>query len=128
MGVEEGGRSGREAWWRWDGWWGGAGRCGGKQLPQNVNTTHAYVARPHMCFFSLGSRLKSSSQVSCVSHKNIPSSHLAQHVARAIVVVSFAIEHYLTFHSFHLHSSPTFCTTIYQTSTDVIFTLGFSLR
>ena len=39
-----------------------------------------------------------------MSHKNSHSSHLAQHVARALVVASFTLEHYLTF---HMHSFPT---------------------
>ena len=85
----------------------------------------AQVALPHTCFFSFGSRLESSSQVSCVSRKNIPSSHLAHHVARALVVVSFTLEHYFTF---HLHSSPTFHSTIYQTSIDAIFSWRLYLR
>ena len=52
-------------------------------------------------------------------------SHIAQHVAHALVVVSFTLEHYLTF---HVHSSPTFCPTIYQTFVAVHFTRRFSLR
>ena len=83
--------------------------------------THASHARTRDCF-SRGSRLMSSSQVWCVSHKNSHSSHLAQHVARALVVVSFTIEHHLTF---DLHSRPTFYSTINQTLTDVIFARRF---
>ena len=54
----------------------------------------------------------------CVS-QNSHSSHQAQHVARALVVVSFTLEHYLTF---HMYSSPIFYPTIYQTFVDVYFT------
>ena len=54
--------------------------------------------------------------------QNSHSSHQAQHVARALVVVSFTLEHSLTF---HMHSSPTFYPTIYQTFFVVIFTRGF---
>ena len=79
-------------------------------------------------FFSIDSRPESSSQVSCVSRKNSHSSHRAQHVARAFVVVSFTIEHYLIFHSFHLQSYPTLYSTVNQRFIDVIFTRGFSLR
>ena len=61
--------------------------------------THTSPART-VDFFSFGSRLKSSSQVSCVSHKN---SH------------SFTLEHYLTSPSFHLHPYPTFYSTVHQT-------------
>ena len=57
-----------------------------------------------------------------VSRKNSRSSHPAQHVARALVVVSFTLEHYLTF---HMHFSPTFYPTIYQTFIDVHFTRRF---
>ena len=42
-------------------------------------------------------------------------------------VVSVTDEHYLIFHSFHLHSA-TFCSTIYQTSIDVIFTRRLYVR
>ena len=45
-------------------------------------------------------------------------------VARAFLVVSFTLEHHLTF---HLHSNPTFYSTIHQTCIVVIFTQGFSL-
>ena len=40
-------------------------------------------------------------------------------------VVSFTLEHHLTF---HMHSSPTLYPTIYQTFIDVYFTLRFILR
>ena len=78
-----------------------------------------------MIFSRLAPRLESSSQDSqCLSH-NSHSSHPAQHVARALVVVSFTLEHNFTF---HMHSNPTFDSTINQTFTDVIFTRGFTLR
>ena len=60
--------------------------------------------------------------------KKISSSCLAQHVARVFPAVSITDEHNLTFHSFHLHSSPTFYTTINQTPIDVIFTQRLYLR
>ena len=53
---------------------------------------------------------------------------LAQHVARAFLVVSIIDELYFTFHSFHLRSSPTFYTTINQISIDLIFTRRLYLR
>ena len=59
----------------------------------------------------------------CVS-QNCHSAHQAQHVARALVVVSFTLEHYLTF---HMHAYPTFYSTVNQTFIDVIFTRGFFL-
>ena len=86
--------------------------------------THASHARTPE-FFSRGSRLESSSQVSYVSYKNNHSSHLAQHVARAFVVVSFTIEHCFIFHSL---SNPTLFSSIYQTFIDAIFTRRLSLR
>ena len=99
-----------------------------------VNTTlNPRIRRtPAHDFFrvSQGSRLESSSQVSCVSQKKkktIIPSHLAQQVARAFVDVSFTIKHHFTFHSFHLHSYPTFYSTANQTFIAVIFTWGFSL-
>ena len=59
-------------------------------------------------------------------HRNrCVSPHLAQHVARALVVVSFTLEHDLTF---HMHSSPTCYPTIFQTLIDVYFTLRFIHR
>ena len=57
--------------------------------------------------------------------QNSHSSHVAQHVARTLVVVSFTLEHYLTS---HVHSSPTFFPTIYQTFVAVHFTRRFTLR
>ena len=94
-------------------------RC--KHYTQQTHASHARICD----LFSRGSRLESSSQDSwCLSQKG-HSSHPAQHVARAILVVFFAIEYYFTF---HLHSSPTFYSTFDQTFTGVIFTLGFSLR
>ena len=93
-----------------------------------VNTTvNPRIRRTpaHVFFLSRGSRLESSSQDSKCLSQNSHASHLAQHVARAFLVVSFTIEHYLTF---HLHSSPTFHSTTYLTFTDVIFTRGFTPR
>ena len=93
----------------------------------SVNTTLnplAYVARAHVIFLSRGSRLESSRQESQCLSQNSHSSQRAQHVARALVVVSFTLEHNLTFHSFHLHSSPTFHSSTFQNSTDVTFTQG----
>ena len=63
----------------------------------------------------------------CVS-QNSQSSHLAQQVARAFVVVSLSIEHYFTFHLFLLHSLPTFYSTVNQTFIDVICTWVFDMR
>ena len=60
----------------------------------------------------------------CVS-QNSHSSHLTQHVARALVVVSFTLEHCFTF---HMHSSPTFYPTIYPTFVAVHFTWRYTLR
>ena len=77
----------------------------------------------HVICFSFGSRLESSSQESLCLTKH--SSHLAQHVARALVVFSFTQEHSFTF---HMHSSPTFYLTIYPTFSDVYFTRRFILH
>ena len=52
-------------------------------------------------------------------------SHPAQHVARALLVVSFTLEHYL---AFHMHSSPTFYPTIHPTFVAAHFTRRFILR
>ena len=46
-----------------------------------------------------------------MSHKTVVLHIIAQHVARALVVVSFTLEHYFTF---HMHSSATFHPTMYQ--------------
>ena len=46
-------------------------------------------------------------------------------MSKALVVVSFTLEQYLTF---HMHSSPTFYPTIYQTFIGVHHTLRFILR
>ena len=88
---------------------------------KSVNTTPNLRIRPtpaHVIFLM-------AQDLSVVSHKISHSSHLAQHVTRALFVVSFTLEHYLTF---HMHSSPTFCPTIYQTFIDDYFTLRFILR
>ena len=63
----------------------------------------------------------------CLS-KNNHSSHLAQQVARAFVDVSFTTEHHFTFHSFHLHSYPTFYATVNQTFMGVTFTRMSPIR
>ena len=76
-------------------------------------------------FFSRGSRLESSSQQESLCLAEQSFSHLAQHVARALVVVSFTLEHYLTFHT---HSSPTFYPTVCPTFVAVHFTRRFTLR
>ena len=60
----------------------------------------------------------------CVS-QNSHSSHAAQHVARALVVVSFTLQRYVTF---HMHSNPTFYPTFNQSFLDVHFTWRFTLR
>ena len=57
----------------------------------------------------------------CVS-RNSHSSHLQQHIARALVVVSSTLEHYTIF---DMHSSPTFYHTIYQTFIVVYFTMKY---
>ena len=59
----------------------------------------------------------------CVS-QNSRSSHLAQHVARGFVVVSFTLERCFTF---HMHSIPTSFPT-YPTFVAVHFTRRFTLR
>ena len=50
----------------------------------------------------------------------------AQHVARTFCVVPFTDDHNYTFHSFHWHSSPTYYSTINQTSIDVLLTRDFT--
>ena len=84
--------------------------------------THTSHSRTRV-FFSRGSRLESSSPQESLSRKSF--SHLAQHVAHALVVVSFTLEHYLTF---HVHSNPTFYPTINPTFVAVHFTRRFTLR
>ena len=74
----------------------------------------------HVIFSRVAPDLSHRVRKRCVS-QNSHSSHLAQHVTRALVVVSFTLEHYFTF---HLHSNPTF----WQTFIDVNFTRRFTLR
>ena len=70
--------------------------------PVNLSTLHqTHVSRRHTSFFSRGARLESSSQDSQCLSQSSQSSNQAQHVARAFLVVSFTIWHYLIF---HLHS------------------------
>ena len=90
---------------------------GCKHYTKHMHTSHSRTRD----FFSRGSRLESSSQQEslCLSEKSF--SHQAQHVARALVVVSLTLEHYLTF---HMHSRPTF----YPTFVAVHFTRRFTLR
>ena len=78
----------------------------------------------HVIFSRLAHDLSHRVKNRCVS-QNSHSSHQARHVARALIVVSFTLEHYLTF---HMHSSPTFYPTIYQTFIDVYFTRISTLR
>ena len=90
-----------------------------------VNTTPNPRMRrtpAHVIFSRLAQEMSHRVRILSVS-QNSHSSHLAQHVARAFVVVSFTLEHYLTF---HMHSSPTFNSTVYQTFTDVFFTRRFT--
>ena len=64
-----------------------------RHYTQSTHTSHARARD----FFSRGSRLESSSQDSQCLSQHSHSSHLAQHVARAFVVVSFTLGHCLTF-------------------------------
>ena len=125
--------SSSSSWWKssenggrhsWDGQWfffwcqRQSVSLGGK-CDSFVSETHAHVALPHTWFFSFGSRLESSSQQESLCLTKQSSSHLAQHVTRALVVVSFTLEQHLIF---HIHSSPTFYPTIYPTFIAVHFT------
>ena len=81
------------------------------------------IIRAHTWFSSLVRDLNHRIKIHNVS-QNRHSSHLPQHVARALVVVSFTHEQYITF---HMHSKPTFYSAIYQTFIDVLFTRRFTL-
>ena len=79
-----------------------------------VNTTPKPRTRrtpAHVIFSRVAQDLSHRVRNRCVS-QNSHSSRPAQHVAHALVVVSFTIEHYFTS---HMHANPTFYPTIYQT-------------
>ena len=62
--------------------------------------THAYVALPHTWLFLVAGIVVSQNSRSRIQ---------VQHATRALVIVSFTLEH---FFFFHMHSSPTFYPTI----------------
>ena len=98
-----------------------------KRREQDDTTPNPRIRRTpaHVILFSRGSRLESSSQQEslCLAKESFP--RLAQHVTHVLTVVSFTLEHYT---SFHMHSSPSFYPTIYQTSVAVHFTRRCTLR
>ena len=133
--------------WKWSSWWQSSekwwqvsswdehgfffqSQCQGVSLTGNGDslvshcrckhyTTPTRASHSRTRFFSrLAQDLSHRVRNRCVS-QNSHSSHLAQHVTRALVVVAFTLEHHLTF---HLHSNPTLYPTIYQTFIDVFFT------
>ena len=71
------------------------------------------------------SRVTQDLSTRIVVSRRQPFSHHAQHVARALVDVSFTFEHYFIF---HMHSSSTFYPTIYPTFVVVHFAPRFSLH
>ena len=91
--------------------------CICKHYTKPTHTSHSRTRDFSRVAQELSHRVHKNRCVSQHSH----SSHLAQHVARAFVVVSFTLQHYFTF---HMHSSPT----IYPSFVAVHFTRRFTLR
>ena len=100
------GHSHRARWWR----------CM-RACKHHTPPTHMSLSRTRD-FSRLAQDVSHRVRIHSVS-RNSQSSHLAQHVTRALVVISFTNERYLTF---HMHSSPTLYPTIYETFIVVIFT------
>ena len=95
---------------------------------KTVNTTpNPRIRRTpaHVIFSRVAQDLSHRVHRNRCESQNSHSLHQAQHVGRTPVVVSFTLEHYLTF---HMHFSPIFYQTIYQTFIDVYFTRRFILR
>ena len=92
-----------------------------------VNTTlnHAHLALPHTFFSRVTQDFSHRVNRNLCVSQNSHSSHPAQHVARALIVVSFTLEHHFTF---RMHSSPTSYPTIYPTFVAVHFTWRYTLR
>ena len=89
-----------------------------------VNTTpHPRIRRipAHVIFSAVAQDLSHQVNRNLFVSQNGHSSHLAQHVPRALIVVSFTLEHHL---ACHMRSSPT----IHQTFIDVCITRRFNLR
>ena len=82
------------------------GRC--KHCTKPTHTSHSRTRDVSRLAQDLCHRVD---RIRSVSHKASRSSHPAQHLARALVVVSCTLEHYLTF---HMRSSPTCYPTICQ--------------
>ena len=89
------------------------------------NTKPTQTSQSRTRYFSrLAQDLSHRVRNRCVS-QNSRSSHPAQHVARAVVVVTFTFEHYFTF---HMNPYATFFRTFHPTFIDVYFTLRFILH